>query len=249
MNYKETPRVASKEEQEQYATGIKLASDFVDSLHRRGLLPKRWTKVPEPTPLQHETPVVVETFTDQEREALINDGAVLYLPSGETIRGQREAGRQFGYVFNGGERLLDFPARRIEVAIYPDPERFFVPGSFDKTTDKQDDLMAEDAESLRKRLGLEGIGMIRPEASEVTEVMFKHFDETQVRLLGKDYMKQAGGYYPYIRTNTPANKSGSNLASVGCFGADSGPDVDDWNRGPHYVFLATARWVVPQRSR
>ncbi|MDO8429070.1 MAG: hypothetical protein Q7S88_00385 [Candidatus Daviesbacteria bacterium] len=219
---------------------------------RKGYLRARLPKLTPENPglPQPETPTTeTVTFIDQEREALLGDGAVLYLPAGETIRGQIEAGREFGYVFNGGERLLDFPSRRIEVAIYPDPERFFVPGSFNKTTDKQDALMEQDAESLRKRLCLGGITMVRPEAPEVTEVIFKHFDATQVRLLGKDYMEQAGGYYPYIRTSTPTNKTGSVLADVGHFAAGYGPHVGDWHRDDRDVFLAGARWVVPQRSR
>lgn len=194
------------------------------------------------------------TFTDQERETLVNDGAVLYLPTGETIKGQREAGRPFWYVASGFKeegrnRLTEFPSRRIEVAIYPDPEIFFVPGSFNKTTDQQDALSAEDSENLRKRLGLAEIGIIRPEASEATEIMFKHFDATEVRLLGKDYMVEAGQYYPYIRTNTPTVLGGSRLACVGGFGADDGPSVFDWDRAGRHVGLGAARWVVPQRSR
>lgn len=199
----------------------------------------------------------VERFTDEERKVLIDDGAYIYLPTGETIRGQQQADKPFwfvneGYVVDedGKNRLLDFPARRIEIAIYADPkdpERFFVPGSFNKNTDQQDKLRAKDSEDLRKRLGFLGITMIRPEAPEVTEVMFKHFAETGVRLLGEDWIKD--GYWRYIRTNTPTNKSGSDLASVGHWYADDGMNVHDWDRDRGRVDLGGARWVVPNRSR
>lgn len=150
---------------------------------------------------------------------------------------------------DGKNRLLDFPARRIEVALWADPkdpEKFFVPGSFDKDTNQQDRLRLKDAESLGKRLGIP-VNMIRPEASEVLDVMFQHFDKTGVRLLGEDWVED--GYWRYIRTITPTTKSGSRSAGVGVFGSDSGPDVDGWDRGEGGVHLGGARWVVPNGVR
>lgn len=38
--------------------------------------------------------------------------------------------------------------------------------------------------------------------------------------------------------------SGSNLANVGNFNADNGPNVNDWNRDDHNVNLGAARWIV-----
>lgn len=77
--------------------------------------------------------------------------------------------------------------------------------------------------------------------------MFKHFDETGVRLLGQDWVKD--DYWRYIRTNTPTTKSGSHFAYVGDFLVDHGPGVDDWGRGQGNVYLGDAFWVVPNRSR
>lgn len=195
-----------------------------------------------------------DSFTPEEKKALKEDGVVFYTLTGTTISEQREARNKAGkpsfwHVADAGDRLLAVPSRRIEVGIYPDPQKFFVPGSFYKTTDQQDVLMEQDAENLRKRLGLKDIGMARPEASEATEVIFTHFDETQIRLLGQDYREQASGYYPYIRTSTPTNKSGSSLALVGGFDADGGLSVNVWPRGNRDVGIGLARWVVPQRSR
>lgn len=203
---------------------------------------------------QLESATRVERFTDQERKGYTNDGAFIYLPKGETIRAQKAVRPLWlgteGYVEEDGKnRLLDFSARRIEVAIWVDPknpERFFVPGSFDKDTDQQDKLRAKDAESLAKRLGFP-VNLIRPEASEVTEVMQQHFDKIGIRLLGEDWIKD--GYWRYIRTSTPTNKSGSVLAFVGVFGADVGPSVFGWNREEGRVNLGDARWAVPNGTR
>lgn len=189
-------------------------------------------------------------FSNEEIDVLINDGAVIYLPQGETIRGQREEWRPFWYVTDGYEidgrnRLLDFPSRSIEIAIYPDPKNFFVPGSFDKSKTEQEAFLAEDLHLLQRRLGLEGIRGILPEASEVTEVAFRHFDATwrKVRLLGKNYG------FRNIRTDTPTNLVGSDFAIVGYWRDVDGIRVDDRDADDGHRLLGAARWLVPAGNR
>lgn len=239
-------------------TWLKFLRGQIDLGFRKGYLRDRLPEVTSESLAaarsETEPPTIFRTFTEQEREILLADGAVLYLPTGKTINDQRAAGREFWYVApgfmeEGKNRLTEFPSRRIEVAIYPAPERFFVPGSFDKTMGQQDEASREDAKELRKRLGLKGIEIVRPEASEVTEVMFEHFDATRVRLLGEEYREQAAGHWPYIRTNTPTDKSGSCYVWVGSFDPNDGPDVDVWLGDDHLVFLGVARWVVPMDDR
>lgn len=188
------------------------------------------------------------TWSDEEREVLVKDGTVLYLPTGETINGQRQNNRPFwyvagGYVIDGRNRLLDFPSRPIEIAIYPDPERFFVPGSFDKSKARQEDLILEDRDQLRKRTGLENLDQILPEASEATERIFDYLDKTGIRLLGQDYG------YRWLRTNTPTNKFGSRFADVGYFLGVDGLRVGDFSRDRGAPDLGAARWVVPAGNR
>ena len=223
MNYKEVKRGVLTDEATRYSQGIALVGNFVDPIK----------------------------FTDQERRVLIGDGAVLYLPTGETIKGQREAGRPFwnitdGFIRAGKNRLTEFPSRRIEVAIYPDPERFFVPDTSKKTLDQQIALIEHDAQSLRERLGLSNIGEIIPEVPEVTEVLFRHFDATKVRILGPDYRRDR--YWSYVRTSTPTTRLGSRVAFVGYLSVEVGLDVGSWDRGD-MSFLHAARWVVPTGTR
>lgn len=224
-------------------------------LYARNLLTFEGFSFPDP-----EKEVDAITFTDEERKALLEVRAIkprFYLPTGETIRGQLGSRRldvyPEGYTEEDGtNRLRDFPARRIEVAIWADPENpeeFFVRGSFNKSTDQQDRLRVKEAEDLSKGPGLSGVTMIRPEAPEVTEVMFKHLDETGVRLLGEEWIDKKNDYWRYIRTSTPTNKPGSLVADVGYFRADDGPDVSDDPVGEGDPHLGDARWVVPNRSR
>lgn len=137
----------------------------------------------------NDTPRRATSFTDDEKEALLKDGAFVYLPEGKTISDQARGKELFwgplGRIANCSHKISDdvlenlrrqntnksfrrvlaFPSRKLEVAIYPDPERFFVPQSFHKLTMKQDELMEQDAESLRQELGLKGITMWRPEVA------------------------------------------------------------------------------------
>lgn len=190
------------------------------------------------------------TFTDETRAALIRDGAFIYLPTGETISGQKNDGRLFwyvdgGFIADGRNRLTEFPARRIEVAIYPDPQRFFVPNSSDQPTGAQIALLAKDTQALRERLGRADIDQILPEAPEVTEVIFRHLDLLGVYLLGPN----DNDYIWHMRTNTPTNKEGSRLAYVGYFTAELGLGVDDWGRDAGYGMIGAARWIVPQGAK
>lgn len=189
----------------------------------------------------------VETFDDQEKEVLVNDGAVIYLPEGYTINIQRvrEIGTYFWNVIHETPRLTDFPPRRIEVAIYPDPERLFISDSFNKNVAQQDRLIEQDTEYLRRKLRAEGLIMWRPEASEVTEVMYKHFRETGVNLLGADFMRRGGRYGPSVRTSTPT-KFGRFAVVSGSFRKGDGPQILDSYPQESNNNLGVIRWIVPR---
>lgn len=195
--------------------------------------------------------VLRERFTDEEKEALRNDGAVIYLLHGETILSQKESQRakgkpSFGYVVDAGERLLALPSRKIEVAIYPDPEKFFVPGSFNKSVKKQEEKVMQDARELRLRLNLSAVTEIIPdEAATLSEIGFQHLDATGVWLFGKEYAVAQGLDWVYGRTKNPTNASGSIVAYVGNAYPDSGLDVGGWRRDDGLHSVGALRLVVP----
>jgi hypothetical protein len=198
-----------------------------------------------------------EKFTDAEREALIADGAFIYFPLGETIPAQREAQAKkgnpaFRYVIEAGDRLLAVPSRQVEVAIYPAPERFFVPGSFNKNVELQEKLVAKDAEDLRKRLGLEGISEIIPdEAATLSDITFQHLDATGKWLFGQEYAEVQGLSWVCVcgRTKNPTNSSGSCVAGVGGADPGHGLDVSDWYRDGDHDGLGAIRLVVPIEAK
>lgn len=234
MNYREVGEGIPGDERAKYASGIQRMNSLASALQKEGLLPEKFG---------------VLNFSKEARQALLEDGATIYGLTGETIRAQQEAGRPFWYVPQV-ESLLTLPSRRMEIAIYADPKRFFVPESFDKTKSQQEALVVREAQALRERLGISGITMILPEAPEATEAIFRHFDQTEgVRLLGEDYKDPKNGWWRYIRTNTPTNSAGSEVADVGCFLADYGLRIGDWDAGDRYGCVGAARWVVPTRDR
>ncbi|MBI2028029.1 MAG: hypothetical protein HYT07_00330 [Candidatus Levybacteria bacterium] len=172
-------------------------------------------------------------FTDREKESLKNDGAIIYELNGETILDQMNKGRLFGYVARGGNRLLRVPSLRTQVAIYLDPEKFFISNS-NKELLAQEKLAERDSQELRDKLGFDSLTVIIPnQASTLTELAFKHLDETGVWLFGRGYS------YLYGRTNNPVNETGSNVAHVGNSNPSNGISIGYWpsRNGSRWVYV------------
>lgn len=200
-------------------------------------------------PLPEHIIVVESQFTRVERKRLKDDGAYPHLLVGETIGLQREGGRRFWSTWHKGQPIEALASRVMEVAIYPEPERFFVPGTFNKPAAEREALVKQDGEDLRNRLKLPGIDEVVPQAPEATEVLFKHLDKTGIYLLGEDYRDTETSYYLYMGTKTPTNKEGSNFALVGRFVVGDGPRVDYFPVGGSYPGLGGARWVVKKGTK
>ncbi len=209
---------------------------------------------PSPSsPTNPEQAKDIGQFSDKERQALLADGAVIYPLSGETIATQREKRRaehqpSFWYVVNGG-RLSDRPSRLSEVAIYPDPARFFIENSGGKTLPLQEQLAKEDSEKLRKRLGVEGITVVIPEeASTLTGVAFKHLDITGERLFSQQYAEVHDSELIYGRTKNPSLMVGSFVSPAGHPSPEDGLCVENWGCDDGCDFLWAVRLVVPKGS-
>lgn len=106
-------------------------------------------------------------------------------------------------------------------------------------------MIEQEAEKLRRRPGLEGVTIRRPQASEATGVLFWYFDQEKIRLLGEDYKDQSDGELPTIITCTPTNNPRTRFATVGRFVAGKGPSVSDWSYNKPNKFCGVAFWVVP----
>ncbi|MEK7497564.1 MAG: hypothetical protein AAB656_01455 [Patescibacteria group bacterium] len=228
-------RVIKQLEKEGFEQGAQVLSATASSLEETGLIPHELQNGSTP-----EKSLEVPRFSDKDREALLKNGAVIYELTGKTIVAQQEAGERFWYITDGGERLVKKPSRLGEVAIFPEPSEFFIPGSGNKTLAEQEKLAEKDTNVLRKELKTKGIKVIIPEeASTFTGVTFKYLKETGKWLLGEDYG------YNYGRTKNPTNESGSSVAIVGCANSDNGLSVGGWRRDSGSDGVRVVRLVVP----
>ena len=166
-----------------------------------------------------ESFILRQKFTPQERKVIENANGLIFSPTGLSIDAQRTRRKVQGKpafwgwdMSDAGERLTAIPSKQVEVAIFPDPKEFFVPGSFEKSIVDQEKLAAEDA----KRLGIPNVTQIIPdEASTLTELAFQYQDETGNWLFGQEYAKAQGLNWVYGGTKNPTDASGSNVARVG----------------------------------
>ena len=203
-----------------------------------------------------EIPQEYRPFTDPEEQAFKKDGAYFIDLTGETIEDQREAKRLFGYVTDGGNGLLKLPSIKARVAIFPDPKKFFIPNSGNKSLPTQEELAKKDGQELRKRLGLkdDGVDVIIPDqASTLTELTFRYLDETTKKgkgiwLFGPDYAVAQGLDWVYGRTKNPVYESGSLVAGVGVADPGGGVDVGRWRADGGDRHLHVVRLVVAKKK-
>lgn len=187
-----------------------------------------------------ETQPKRETFSEAEKKALKREGLVVYPLVGLSIQDQKNAGQQFWYIIDAGEKFLTMSSRATEVAFNPDPKKFYLPGSNNKTLDQQIAMIQEYSDDLQKRLKLQSAEAIMGEAPDYVELIFTHFDATnkRERLFGQKYG------FNYARTKTPT--VGSFVADVGDFIVDSGPCVCDLRRGNGNDDVFAVPLVVPK---
>ena len=203
------------------------------------MLKARGKDIPTPqvSALKEAASVEVKQFSDEVRSALIKEGHVIYQLAGQSIQDQIVAGRRFGYVVDA-ESVRTLPSRTGEIAFNPEPKKFFIPKSNNKTLNQQLAMIADYSQRLQEKLKSEDLEAIMGQVPDYTSAIFLHFDATDKRLFGNDYG------FNYARTQTPTGES--RVARVGSFGAAPGPRVRDWARddGDGHVFAAPL--VVPK---
>lgn len=197
-----------------------------------------------------------DKFTDEERRALVNDGALIYETTGKFMFDQSKLRTDRGLpgihshgLRDGAISLRD--ATKSEFAIYPDSTRFFVPNSFNQTLKRQEELVAKDAVGLRLQLQLPKVTEIIPDAvSTLTDIVFQHFDATGEWLFGEQYARSQGHEWSYIDgiTHDFTNLSHTEVAIVG----SAGPwglcqDTQPINEGSFNI--GAVRLVVPINTK
>ena len=142
--------------------------------------------------------MLLKYIPPKTKRILKEDGAIVYELEGTTIDSQSKiqpANEKsfFTFLLVGYKHVNTTSSMLSEVAIYTDPDRFFVEDTAGKRLIEQERLVKTDGEKLRQRLKRDDIDVIIPkQASSLTELVIKHFIETGVWLFGPDYNSQCG---------------------------------------------------------
>ena len=197
-------------------------------------LENEFRRTRDPRDLERADIVEIKRFTDEQREALIKEGYIIYGLTGQSIKTLRDAGRRFWSTWHKG--LPDFEAltsMQSEVAI--NPRKLFLPRSNNKTLPQQEEMVSKFSEKLGKKV--QGVKAIIGQAPDYVELSFVHFDANKYY-----YLFGAKYNYDWARTKTPT--SGSSVAGVGGFNA-SGLGIDAWDRDDHIRCLRAVPLVMP----
>lgn len=197
-------------------------------------------------------------FSERERKVLEQDGTHIYLLPGRTLHSYYQGPLLFGLdaydVLTPSD--INLKGKKTEVAIYPKPDRFFVPESGGKSLDEQAKLVTKDATELKNRLSLEDIDEIIPDqAVTLLELALVHKEKSFLAqlfdfgiLFGQDYDFRYGisrqhttqyGRYSGFRIHAPISigSYGHSLASIQGFGISILSFDNPW----------AVRLIVPRR--
>lgn len=262
MNYKEVSHGASKDELGKYGTGIELVGNFVDSLQKQGLLPRRFAKAAEqstaparpseslpsrlkPTPFEIEIPTVSDETYAETRKAVEATGAFIVSIRSLTMedllredeqRGQRGEPKRLGYVNDSKTMRATLPP---EMEVFINPNAVRIEGSNNLSTDRQKIKIAEVEARFKDHLP----ERVRPFVS------FHMVDPSTYSQLEDAWMDAGRGLLlPDYFARTDVRNVEGGVARVGRHDPSDQRDVDDWNRvhGDRFVF-AVPVGVLPQK--
>ena len=179
------------------------------------------------------------TIRDIER----NNGVILD-PLETSLALLVAAGRSFWSIVNmENPDFMNLVSRPTQIAIFREPEKFYVPESNNKSLKEQEQLLeVDEAEVIRKSWGIGGLKLVIGDVATHPGLVFAYFDKTGGKI------KLHGEYYGYrqVRTDTPT--VGSRVAGVGYFYGVDGLYVDGWRRDVGYVHVWAVRLGVPAQE-
>ena len=182
--------------------------------------------------------IEIVPFTQEQLEGLRKEGLLPdYNLTRQSLAALRKDGNPFWSTWHKDYPKFEAVAS-IGSAVAFNPDHPFLAGSNNKTLEQQLEMVARYSQELQQRVP--GVMAILGEAPDYAELAFTHFKQTGRRLFGSEHG------YNYTRTQTPV---GSDVAGVGCFFADSGLFVSDWDPGLRNGDLFAAPLVVPTGTK
>jgi len=191
------------------------------------------------------TEIPARMFTSEEKESLLNDGAIIYTTRGKNIYKLPSLKKIADHrSWPSLENILTKPSKISEVAIYPSPRTFFVPNSLGWGMREIVDLMKRDEARLRSRTGLKVLMEI-PGLPDAIDVFLQHEQATGVRLLHKEF-----GYPSYDSFQIATRCAGS-AAYIEAYERGKGWGFDGIDplvyKTERLPYVALMRWVVPSK--
>ncbi len=145
-------------------------------------------------------------FGEQERQALKKAGAIICRGTGKTLIDLKGVERKISWVLKKKEfkeyKIVHTPSHVGEMAFFPNPRDFFVPGSLGKTLLEQEKLVKSDSEYLRKNLGVNGLEVVIPkEAATLVELAYFYFGVKMDWLFARSYQRHHARTKQYTDSN------------------------------------------------
>lgn len=193
--------------------------------------------VATPKTSKETAPAEVKRFTDEAREKLTREGHLIYTIGGQSIATMRDAGRPFWSTWHKDYPEIEaLTSTYSEIAINPDPVKFFIPRSNNERLDRQLEMVDDYSNKLSKKV--KGVQAVLGQMPDYADLAFSHLDATKDRLFGEKYD------YRYTRTQTPT--VGTSVACVGGFIADDGLSVGNWAHDVGNSGVFASPLVVPK---
>lgn len=180
------------------------------------------------SPLSAETQKLIEQMR--------SDGYAVYETSGRTPASLKSDGMRY---WSLDDKLVDIIAPPALLAFKKAPSEFFLPGSFNILHDEQVKLLPEEQGKVDKKYPSAGLIVREGKLPEWTELAWRHFKATKVRVLGHDYG------YSQIWTDTYV---GAYRAAFGRWYGAYGARADLWDPDSVFPFLRLASLVeIPRK--
>ena len=156
-------------------------------------------------------------------EHMRRDGYAVYETTGRSPASLKSDGMRYWFL---NDRLTDITAPPALLAFKKAPSEFFLPGSQNIVHDEQVKLLPEEQVEVDKKYRGACLVVKEGKLPEWTEVAFKHFKTTGVRIMGRDYG------YRFTWTDTYENeKPGARRARFGRWAEGVGAHVSLWGPG------------------
>lgn len=191
-----------------------------------------------------EQPVLVRNFAPGTLRDLIRNRAVIFDPLETSLAQLVAANRPFWYLIDRENRdFMSLSSRPTQIAIFPDPEQFYVPESNNLSLNRQRELLKIDlAEVVKTKMGIGGVEEVIDNVATHAGLVFAYLDKTN----GRVGLHGDGYGYRCVRTETPT--IGSSVALVGYFRTAFGLLVSDWHRDKGNESLRALRLLVPAQE-